>query len=418
VTATAADSGEVRRHTLTAGDSSTSLSLPREAVLRANPAYELLPLERLPAAQRAPHGEPAADRDVYGVLRADPRCGLPTTLVSPETALLLLTLREPGPVPAYVAAEHGDRAGTVLARLVLDHLLEIQVDRRFVSGASAHAALHTGDRKDPAHPLGSLSIEAIRYAEAITTGGVPELAARIYCYHREPVSPQWLRRLPTPPDLDRYLGIEGNDRLASQLARHWRPVASGDHGWRHWRSRFWDDHRATSGLRYKLYFSPTAEALPAALESFVEAMTDVRAPTFKVGGNLPGLLRPDKVVAYFASYDELAAAAARLGPRHPEWPVHGVPFTGVIDPVGLVSWGLDPPSAPPGAAQTGQLSLSPYPGEASWRLWVAFRLATALRSAQRTEAPGVPPWRFALDRLELEGVDTTTWTPAGDAWQV
>jgi hypothetical protein len=30
---------------------------------------------------------------------------------------------------------------------------------------------------------------------------------------------------------------------------------------------------------------------------------------------------------------------------------------------------------------------------------------------------GVEPWRFALERVRLDGVDTTTWTPGALLWK-
>jgi hypothetical protein len=56
-----------------------------------------------------------------------------------------------------------------------------------------------------------------------------------------------------------------------------------------------------------------------------------------------------------------------------------------------------------------------WSGRESWRLWLARRLASALVTAQAmgstTNGPSDEAWRFALDRLRLEGVDTDTWTP-------
>jgi hypothetical protein len=82
-------------------------------------------------------------------------------------------------------------------------------------------------------------------------------------------------------------------------------------------------------------------------------------------------------------------------------PAQGVPFTSEIGAEGLLSWGVDPPAD------------SQWSGRESWRLWLTHRLAVALLSGKKSEAPGVEPWRFALERLRLEGVDTDSWTPGG-----
>ena len=80
---------------------------------------------------------------------------------------------------------------------------------------------------------------------------------------------------------------------------------------------------------------------------------------------------------------------------------HGVPFTAGLDDSGLLSWGVDPPSA----------GRRPGPRE-SWRYRLTNQLASGIVSAQ-SAATHVEPWEFALDRLSLDCVDPSTWTPVG-----
>jgi hypothetical protein len=134
----------------------------------------------------------------------------------------------------------------------------------------------------------------------------------------------------------------------------------------------------------------------------VEAFTDCGAQAFKVGNDVYGLLRPDKFVAYFADFDRLIEAAARILSALNDCPAHGVPFTGDLGGDGLLSWGTDPAAGQPGL---------PWEDRGSWRLWVAGHLAAALVAARRRE--GIQPWRFALARLAVAGVDPDTWTPMG-----
>ena len=89
----------------------------------------------------------------------------------------------------------------------------------------------------------------------------------------------------------------------------------------------------------------------------------------------------------------------------------GVPFTSEIGGDGLLSWGVDPPA--------GERS-SLWDGRESWRLWLSHRLARALIDARAAETPenaGIEPWRFALERVRLDGVDTATWTPGALLWK-
>ena len=120
------------------------------------------------------------------------------------------------------------------------------------------------------------------------------------------------------------------------------------------------------------------------------------------------MLRPDKLVAYFGSFEQLSLAAEQLARSLDGCPVHGVPFTAALTADGLLSWGLDPPA--------GERLLPWQTGE-SWRVWVAHRLAIALLAARGAGATAIEPWHFALERLALEGIDTGTWTPSAALWQ-
>ena len=80
-----------------------------ESVFLANPKYELVLFERLPAEQRDMLRNIRKDPDFYGVLRPLEKSGLGIKSVSRDTALLFLSLQQPGPLPAYVQASLGDR---------------------------------------------------------------------------------------------------------------------------------------------------------------------------------------------------------------------------------------------------------------------------------------------------------------------
>ena len=113
-------------------------------------------------------------------------------------------------------------------------------------------------------------------------------------------------------------------------------------------------------------------------------------------------MRPDKIVAYFPSFERLAEAAGAVQSRLGGVPAQGVPFTSEIGGDGLTSWGMDPPA-----------SERSWAGRESWRLWLTHRLARALLAARGVAEE---PWQFALERLRLEGIDTGTWTPAAGLW--
>ena len=383
---------------------------------RANPRYELVLVDRLPAAERQRVDGCLDDPAFYGVLR--PRDGSPLGLksVDRDTALLFLTLREPGVLPAYVRAMLGEDAARTVAQLVADGILEVDCGRGvFVSGAaafdtpgdSAYSA-GTGDTGR----IQELSLAALRYAAALAVDDPTLLTLRLYAYNRRPLTPAWQRLLADAPAVERFLGLEPGGANRKLLEQHWsrRPGAAG---WMSWRRRG-PAARAGGGggarrgkATYKLYVSPAPEALPAAFGEILAAFDAARVPQMKIGSDGWGLLRPDKIVAHFPDFEALAAAVARLAERLGGIggiAAQGVPFTAEIGGDGLLSWGVDPPL----------LAGRPASGRESWRTWLCRRLALALLAA-RGSSP--EPWRFALERLRLEGVDTTTWAPGARVFQ-
>ena len=330
--------------------------------------------------------------------------GLSVKLVCPETAGLLDALRLPGALPEEACAEFR-RDGSALLRLVLDSMLEVEVDGAFVCGSAVLDALRVAAVPSAAeHVLGRLALQALRYGQALELWRAPALSARMYFYNRIPASPPWRRRVADACGMERFLGIEPGGPLRRLLDGRWRAVdpPPDNPGWFFWQSR--GQPRAPSPV--KLYLSPRPEALRETLRLAVPIFADLDVPAFKLGRDLGGILRPDKLVVYLPGFavlerlgGALAAALAGVSP-------HGVPFTAPLGVTGLLSWGMDPPRRERFSTWQGM----------SWRRWVTDRLAVALLSAKAAPDAGRPPWQFALDRIVVEGVDPATWAPAGVAW--
>jgi hypothetical protein len=377
--------------------------LPGDAIFRANPQLQAVVVDRLTAPERAVLGARLRNPDVYGVLR--PRGDGPPSVkvIDRDTALLFLTLAEPGPMPRFVRDALGPRADAALARLVLDQVLEIERDGRFVSGPGA---LEIPALRAPPIPssadesrLARMSRAALHYGEALQLDDAPTLAARLYGYNRQPVSPDWARRLATRAAVGRHWGLERR-ALRAALGRDWMGDGGTDGAWLSW----WSG-RAPPQARcpFKLYVSPVREHAAEALAAAVAAFTRGRAHAFKIAADVGGLHRPDKLVAYFDDRADLQQAAERVGAALAACPAQGVPFTADAGGDGLVSWGMDPP---PDGGTAGE----------SWRSWLAGRLALAMVAARRDPAAGVAPADFALERIRLEGVDPRTWAPIALPW--
>jgi hypothetical protein len=149
----------------------------------------------------------------------------------------------------------------------------------------------------------------------------------------------------------------------------------------------------------KLYVSPRPEALADAFPRIVREFVRSDLRSFKIGRGIEGLLRPDKIVAYFDDAAQMAVVASALEQTLRGCPAQGAPFTSDIGGDGLLSLGVDPP-----------------PGQqaASWRSWVTRQLAeslvshSALATATRVTA--------VLEDMHSRGVDSHRWLPSATSF--
>jgi hypothetical protein len=167
----------------------------------------------------------------------------------------------------------------------------------------------------------------------------------MYFYNRQPASPEWKRRLPTPDAVAEHLGLQEGGSNKRAINRRWSrvPLSPPYDVWLMWKSRHLRSLKQPSEFFYKLYVSPGCEYIRDAFHATIEVLSDFEVPRFKVGKDVYGLLRPDKIVAYFWSLEELQEAANQLKRKLAACPAHGVPFTAEIADNGLLSWGIDPP---------------------------------------------------------------------------
>ena len=327
----------------------------------------------------------------FGLLVADAASGLPDKVVDRSAADLFAALQQPGPVPSI--------ASDSFAALVLDGVLELETADGFVNGPMAYEAGLACDELPPPEPrdrLSRLSLDALAYAERLRLSDVNSLTARLYCSYRVPLSRRWACAYPDP-------GAVLELMPKRTLSRHWfGPVVDESRDWISWGRRDERLKSRSADFPYKLYVSPDIEAVPEVLCPLVDTMTDAGVAQFKIGADATGLLRPDKIVVYLGSAEELATVAGAVGTTLAGVAPHGVPFSAELGGDGLLSWGGDPPSGagPVGAARE------------SWRVSVCRRLAESLLRAQAAPLRRTRPASFALARLALDGVDVRSFAPA------
>ena len=219
---------------------------------------------------------------------------------------------------------------------------------------------------------------------------------------------QWLYRfgtVPRGPAIDRDFGpdddpmavlgmtVGGSARRVLETAYE----ATSLSGW-------YSFARTTAPVQFaaacKLYVSPRPEALADAFPRIVDELVRSEVRSFKVGRGVEGLLRPDKIVAYFEERAHMDKVAGALDRSLWGCPAQGAPFTCDAGGNGLLSSGVDPP---PGNTAT------------SWRAWVTKRLAASL--VARCATPREDPVAAVLADIRLLGVDPGRWVPTADAFR-
>ena len=403
-----------------------------EVRFRSNPEIELKTLAELPAEQQDAFRELERDAGFYGLLVPRAPSAVNLKSVDRETAELFRGLTVPSHLDSALLTDDEGRADVI--DLVLDSILEIETGGAFVSGADAAALLFPdalachpeprGRRRTfsgsapPEKPFGvcapqgdtataRLSTEALRYAQDLSSAVPQVLTSAIYFYNRIPISRFWTARFRDRDTVAAHLGID-NGPLAALLDQHWHSVAAEkSNGWISWFPRQ-PRRRESSDVTFKLYVSPRPEHIRDAFEAVVRVLAGIPGSQMKIGQDAAGLLRPDKLVAYFFSREELDEAAEAMLRELAGCPAQGVPFTAGIDANGLVSWGLDPPET--------ERALS-WLNRESWRLWLAQRLGNAMAVAKQARTRSIEPYRFAIERVRRLGVDVANWTPAESLWR-
>jgi len=162
------------------------------ARLRANPGYRAVAWNRLESEAGSAL---AREADSFGVLIPQEGFDLPIVAVDRDTALLFLSLQEPGPAPDFMFATSQGDADPILRRLLFDSILELEQAGRFVSGAEA-CSLFSVERGAACGNLAKLSIDALSYGAALANVNATTLAQKLYNYNRRPSTPVLRRLLP------------------------------------------------------------------------------------------------------------------------------------------------------------------------------------------------------------------------------
>jgi len=237
--------------------------------------------------------------------------------------------------------------------------------------------------------IAQLSLAALHMAASGSYTDTARLARWLYRFGTLPRGPAIDRDFGPDDDPMAVLGMTVGGRARRLLETTYH--ASSVQGWYSFTRTSTEVHIAAA---CKLYVSPRPEALADAFASIADTFVRCEVRSFKVGRGIEGLLRPDKIVAYFDDHTHMVDVAGALARSLRGCPVHGVPFTADISGDGLLSSGIDPP--------IGDVA-------ASWRSWVTKHLAASLTAARvKSAADRVAA---ALADIRLAGVDPEHWRP-------
>lgn len=361
--------------------------------LRLAPGWRLRWLCELSLDERAALRELTADPALAAVLCPE-QLGLGVRALDAEAAGVLARLSVTGEDAAAMGLSRRQAA-----RLVLEGVLELVVGDAAVSGPAARAALEVPDAAvtPGSDRLAQLSEAALALACALPPDDdALAVSLWLYGYHRLPLTAEWERAFAGGSTLA-WCCARCDADPTLPLARGYEVVPHPD--WFAWRAAGLDEARR---FAFKLYISPLPEALPEVARRALEVLAAAGVGHLKLARGLPGVLRPDKLLAYFERREDLEQVARTLARTLDGQPAHGVPFTAALTDDGLLSWGVDPQERP---------QMRGWRRQQSWRLWLTNRLARGLAQSRQAGLAPTEAAAHARALLWLDGVDARRWAP-------
>ena len=313
---------------------------------------------------------------------------LPDRPLTVDEVVLLASLKVAGCLPSALRQQIRD-CDQLLARLILDGLVEVRRDERFQSGVAA-LQLEAGGRRDETHGdvQGRISGLALEYALAVRHLDPSTLAERLYAFNSLPT----IR--PTQKDATAEFALRTSIDAGNPVLK------IGSHEWTVQPDRAWLYFRrgTSSGGRFKIYLSPRPQDIPHVIRGFADSLgSRTSGGVFKMAFPSEALCRPDKIVAYVPTFDALQKTLSRLVALSLDATVQAVPFSAPVPRAPLLSWGVDPPHDSEGPSY-------------SWRSWLTRQLAECAHIIPATEDSACALSHLKA-ALRLRNIDPVTWLP-------
>ena len=375
---------------------------------RVNPLYTLREWNDLTHHEKKLISGLHDEEDVYGVFSpGTPGSQLTIKLAYHELALVYLHLSRSSLLPHYLSSLNADSFNQAIAQLVLDQVLEIKWEEKYVSGVHATEAIFGKSvHRSENIPgfIAGLSNQGIEYVLHLNNGDMRTIANRLYTYNTLPWDPCLKRNFNEKTDTRDFVFSASHTLLISLLNKEWHLINDpGKDHWLGWSRRNFPGQSPTviDKETYKLYISPVMQDLPKMMNLVLPVLTSSEAFSFKIGNGIHGLLRPDKMVVYFNSRSSLLQVAEELKNKLGDFTVQGVPFTAQIDEKGILSWGVDPPGSDVLEAIEG----------GSWRCRVTDQIALAIIQSRDERIDHQQAMEFIGSKLFVAGIDPFNWMP-------
>jgi hypothetical protein len=298
--------------------------------------------------------------------------------------VLLTALRAPRSMPVNLLTQIPD-CGLVLSQLILDGLIEVRSKDRFLSGVTALKFLgdESGGGVEEASAVSAL---ALQYALAVRHLKPSVLAQRLYAFNSLPAVRSEAQD--HAADFAACTGVDVNDPSPHMGGFAW--TLERDSGWLYFR------RGASRGGRFKVYLCPKSQDIHKVIPTFAEVLGR-NGGVFKMAFPRDFLVRPDKIIAYFPTFQELQQGLSAMVGLTREARVQAVPFSAPVPKMPLLSWGVDPPSRSMRKAR-------------SWRSWLTVQVAECVQGipAAKTSIEALDHLKAAL---QLRDIDPVSWLP-------
>ena len=342
------------------------------------------------------------DTELYGVfVPLNNMTGLTIKAASKEVAMLFFHLQHSSKIPHYYIASAEEDKNEAIAKLVMDGIIEIKWNDRFVTGTASLTALFDNAVVDDSSIpgcLSALSVQAIHAAWLQHQQDLKSLASKLYSFNSIPWDADRRSFFTAKHSIKEFLFSLCGTAVEKQLNKEWTFVTGAEkRGWLSWiRPPENDDDFLQT---HKLYISAFIDDMPLVISKAIPVINASAAISFKTGSNIAGLLRPDKMVVYFINEASLLQTAALLEKELDGCRAQGVPFSKQLDKNGLLSYGIDPPES----------EVLDAIEEGSWRTTIADKLALAILQTKNDGLNWHQSFDFIKAYLLLNGIDPKNW---------